>query len=208
MKSVFLAGEDDVTKACLRRLISTYSPQTVISGELPGRGGEIKSLISNFNELSKEYPVLLLVDLDNNGCAPSLKESYLNGIQQTENFIFNVAYDEAEAWLMADKTNFSTYFKFPEKLIPSRTNVGTRRRPYHELDFKYKSSLFLVKELMAKSMDQNLIKMMVPKYDSYKGPEYNSAIIPFINEHWNIEEARLNSDSLNRTILRLISFLN
>lgn len=36
-----------------------------------------------------------------------------------------------------------------------------------------------------------------------KGPEYNVAILPFVKNIWNIDEAMKNSDSLSRMVLRL-----
>lgn len=36
-----------------------------------------------------------------------------------------------------------------------------------------------------------------------KGPEYNIAILPFIREKWDIENACLHSDSLQRMVSRI-----
>jgi len=207
MKSIILAGEDAVTKTCLRKIINHCDPETIVLNELPARGGQLKSLINNLNKLSIDIPVILLTDLDNNDCAPSLKSTLLQGIEQNNNFIFNIACDEAEAWLMSDKKNFSKYFKIPISSIPQKSNMGNRRKPYYELDFKYKSSLFLVNEVIKKSKDEKLIKMMTPDKGSYKGPEYNTAILPFINSSWDIEQAKLNSDSLTKTVDRINRFL-
>lgn len=207
MKSIYLAGEDDVTKACLKKIVLNYAPQTQIITELPARGGQLKSLITNFNRLAEDNPVLLLMDLDNNNCAPHLKEESFKGLTQSNNFIFNIACDEAESWLMADIKTFSDYFKVPVGLIPAPKNIGSILRPYKELDFKYKSSLFLVMELIIHSTDSTFIKMMVPKKGASKGPEYNRAILPFIENHWNIEHARTNSESLDRAVKRIANFL-
>lgn len=49
-----------------------------------------------------KFPVILLTDLDADNCAPELKRKLLGGLEQAENLVFNVAVDEAEAWLMAD----------------------------------------------------------------------------------------------------------
>jgi len=207
MESIYVAGEDDVTKACIKKIISHCAPNSKIITELPARGGQLKSSIEKFNNLSLTSPVILLMDLDASTCAPQLKTECFKGIDQSENFIFNIACDEAEAWLMSDRKTFSKYFKVPVDMIPSVGNMGTRLKPYKELSFKYKSSLFLTTELILKSTDGNYIKMMKPKTGASKGPEYNMAIIPFINDHWNIDEARLNSDSLNKTILRVEKYI-
>ncbi|PWK74143.1 uncharacterized protein DUF4276 [Mucilaginibacter oryzae] len=207
MESIYIAGEDDVTKACLRKIISHYAPDSKIITELPARGGQLKSLIENFNKLSLAYPVILLMDLDAANCAPLLKAECFKGIKQSNSFIFNIACDEAEAWLMSDRSTFAKYFKVPLDSIPAVGNIGSKMKPYKELAFKYKSSLFLTRDLILKSTDSNYIKMMHPKVGASKGPEYNMAIIPFIDSHWDIEEARLNSDSLNKTILRIEKYI-
>ena len=42
-----------------------------------------------------------------------------------------------------------------------------------------------------------------PKDKNSKGKEYNTAVVPFIQDVWNPEVARAASDSLNRMIIRL-----
>ena len=80
MKEVFLAGEDEVTKAIIRRTVAEYAPNLRVKMELPARGGELKSKIVNFNNLSLTDPVILLTDLDAENCAPAAKERMLAGI--------------------------------------------------------------------------------------------------------------------------------
>lgn len=203
MKSIFLAGEDDVTKACIKKIIYHCDPETVIITDLPARGGQLKSLINQFNRLSLDNPVILLTDLDNNSCPPELISKLFQGIVKEPDFVFNIACDEAESWLMADKENFCNYFGIPIQAIPGIVNIGSALRPYHELGFPVKSSFYLVNNIIPLSNQDKTIKMMAPAKGSYKGPEYNSAITPFITNHWNIENASVNSDSLRKCVSRI-----
>ena len=63
--------------------------------------------------------------------------------------------------------------------------------------------MYLTHELIRKSKDLEYIQQLTPKKNAAKGPEYNSCILPFIQSAWNINNARQNSDSLNRMILRI-----
>ena len=108
MKEIYIVGEDDITKAVVRRLVRDYAPALSIKGELPARGGQLKSLIKNFNILSTTVPVVLLEDLDTEDCAPLARKKLMGTNVQQEDFIINIAVDEAEAWLYADAKNLAS----------------------------------------------------------------------------------------------------
>ena len=74
-----------------------------------------------------------------------------------------------------------------------------------EIDTPCKTSLHLTHFLMKESKDVEKQKQLLVEGSSKcKGKEYNSALIPFIKEKWNIEAARLNSYSLDGMIRRVI----
>ena len=52
MKKVYIVGEDDVTKAIIRKIMGKYAPALEIQAELPARGSEIKHKIPEFNALA------------------------------------------------------------------------------------------------------------------------------------------------------------
>jgi len=199
---VYIVGEDAVTTSIIKRILIYCSDCFEIISELPARGGQVKSKIKEFNELSNFYPVVLLIDLDNDDCAPLLLNRLIEN--KNDNFIFNIAVDEAEAWLMADKEGFSTYFKLKPEDMPSacKTKQGGKKALI-EMEFPYKSSMFLTHDLINKSKSVEYKQQLTPKRGASKGPEYNSCILPFIQSAWNIDNARQNSDSLNRMILRI-----
>ena len=202
--NVYISVEDAVTKAVVERLLGYCSPRLKVFKDIPARGGEIKNKISSLIKLSENKPVVVLIDLDNNGCAPALKSQLLHSEKTNADFIFNVAIDEAEAWLMADRENFSKYFHFPIDLIPcsSKSKMG-EMKALQELCFPMKSSWVLTHEFMSHSTDSELKAQMVATGTASKGKEYNSAILPFIADFWDIDAASKESDSLRRMITRL-----
>jgi len=199
---VYIVGEDAVTFAVIKRILTYCSPDFEIIIELPARGGSVKSKIQEFNKLSETHPVVLLIDLDYHDCAPQLIERLIK--DKNDDFIFNIAVDEAEAWLMADRDGFASYFKIKIEDMPyaHQTNQGGRKRLI-EMSFDYKSSMYLTQELIKKSKSPEHVQQLTPKKNAAKGPLYNECMLPFIQNAWNIDNARQNSDSLNRMILRL-----
>ncbi|MDR3246240.1 MAG: hypothetical protein LBT50_07390 [Prevotellaceae bacterium] len=199
---VYIVGEDPVTYAIIKKALAYCAEDFEIIAELPARGGQIKSKMTEFNTLSSYYPVILLMDLDNNGCAPQFVGKMIT--DKNQNFIINVAVDEAEAWLMADRKGFADYFKIMMSDMPSayQTKQGGRKSVI-EMNFAYKSSMYLTHELIKKSKNSEFVQQLTPKEGAAKGPEYNSCILPFIQTAWNIDNARQNANSLDRMIIRL-----
>lgn len=203
---VHIVGEDQVTSSVIKRILTHCSDDFEII-QFPesyprGGGGQIKNNIPKYNRLSETHPVVLLIDLDNNGCAPLLIKKLIK--DKNHDFIFNIAVDEAEAWLMADREGFATYFKIKMEDMPSshQTKQGGRKT-VTEMDFDYKSSWFFTHILIQKSENPEFIQQLAPKERASKGPEYNSCVLPFIETAWSVENARQNSDSLSRMISRI-----
>lgn len=206
MRDVYIAGEDEATRAVIIRLINDYAPNLHILGELPARGSQIKAKIPNFNVLAHSFPVILLTDLDNEPCAPIGKNNLLGGLVQEPNFVINIAIDEVEAWLMADKEGFARYFGIPIAKMPNsimQKMSGHKELP--EIFVPVKSSWLFTHDLMQYSTNvEKKAQVAVSLKDkNSKGKEYNSAVVPFIKDVWNPDVARVASDSLNRMIVRL-----
>lgn len=201
---VYISGEDEVTKAIIERLLSYCSPKFTVLKSIPARGGQIKSKISELNNLSKVRPVIMLTDLDATDCAPTLKKALLKDMVQNKNFLINIAVDEGEAWLMADRKGFAEFLEVDEDVIPNSTmqKMGGRKALV-EMDFSAKSSWILTHSIALKSRNVELRAQVGAQGKASKGPEYNVAILPFVKNIWNIDEAMKNSDSLSRMVLRL-----
>ena len=200
---VYIVGEDDATREIIKRVLTYCSNDFEIISELPARGGQIKQQILNFNTLSLTFPVILLIDLDEKDCAPTLIRQFFSDSIKNNHFIFNIVIDEAEAWLMADRTNFSKFFKVPIEKIPFPKKIRNKKEFYLEMDFPYKSSYYMVNQIIPNSRVKEFKDQMIPQNGAKKGKEYNSALTPFIRKQWDIDNARLNSDSLNRMINRI-----
>lgn len=180
--SVFISGEDAVTIAVIKRLLDFVSPRFSILQTIPARGGEVKRKVLESNTLAKDYPVIMLLDLDQ-GCAPSLKNSLLQGEPQSKHFLMNISVDEAEAWLMADRIGFASYFGIGVDKIPvpkmQRQGGAVARL---EMDFPImKSSLVLTHQLAllsSKTEIRRKIGVAVPNGPK-KGKEYNIMMLLF-----------------------------
>ena len=199
---VTIVGEDRATKEVITRLINHIGGIQIFR-ELPARGGKIKSLLNNFNLLSTIQPVILLTDLDQYSCPPELLTNWFQRLPRNENFHVRVAVDEAEAWLMADREGFSQHFNIPLEYIPKSVARSRIRPDQNEMNFPYKSSLYLIREIVPHSRTKSIRESLQPSGGSNKGPLYNSTITKFIKNIWNIENACENSYSLRKTIFRL-----
>jgi hypothetical protein len=205
--NVYIVGEDPVTYAIIKRILAYCSDDFKILSELPARGGQIRSQIEKFNELSLAHPVILLTDLDADTCAPQLIKKIIK--DKNEHFILNIAVDEAEAWLMADREGFAEYFKIKiEDMPPAHQTKQGGRKALTEMKFNYKSSRFLTYELVEKIRHTEFKQQLTPKKGATKGPEYNSCLLPFIQNKWDISTARRNANSLDRMIGRIQNLIS
>lgn len=204
MKDVYIAGEDEATKAVIIRLLRDYAPSLHVVGELPARGSQVKTKISNYNRLAGSIPVILLTDLDNEPCGPISKNKLLGAIVQEPKFVINIAVDEVEAWLMADRDGFARYFGIPINQMPISTiQKMSGCKPLPEISVSVKSSWLFTHSLMQNSTNAEKKAQVAvsPTDKNSKGKEYNTAVVPFIQNVWNPEVARAASDSLNRMIV-------
>ena len=205
MKEVYVVGEDSVTQGIVRRIIRDYAPDLYVKGLLPARGSEIKNKMESFNKFSLTYPVILLSDMDTDDCAPLAKANLIKGMSsQNEEFIVNIAVDEAEAWLFADIKGFAKYLGVAEEHMPQPLEQkfgGSKKRM--EMDIPLKAFYLLTHKVIVESNKKDLKEQIFAPGKACKGPEYNPALLPFIEKDWNIEEARKNSYSLDGMIKRI-----
>jgi len=204
MTDIIIVGEDDVTREIIKRLLKEAAHPFRIIREEPARGGEIKNKTLMYNVL--DMPVIILTDLDTHDCPPSLISEWFKDLSVNPDLIFRIAYGEAESWLMADIEGFSGFLQISREHIPDVRNIDRRNPENVEPIFPYKPSLYLMRELAQHSIDNDLKRKLTPRKLAKKGPEYNSAIIPFIRYHWNIEAAARNSYSLRKAVRRIDEF--
>lgn len=201
--NVDIVGEDPVTQHVVERLIKLYRKDIVIVNRLPARGGQIQDLAPKYNKIGS--PIIMLTDLDAYDCPPSMINAWFKE-KLSEDFLFRIACTETETWLMADREGFAKWLSIDIARIPGAKEMDRKNKRNVELAFKYKPSLYLMKDLAAHSTNEQLREMLTPREGAKKGPAYNQAIIPFIDNAWNVEAAMKNSYSLQNAVSRIAEF--
>jgi len=194
-REIQLVVEDELSGIVLRKLVEQSSNELSVSRVLPMRGfGNIKSGIQRFMNASNVIPHIVLTDLDQCECAPSLMNSWGVNIT-TQNLLFRVAVREVEAWLLADREGMSKYLNLPLAKMPL----------YPEMENDPKQTLI---NLVRKCKSRRFVEELVPATGSSAstGPLYNARMGGFVRDCWNIERAVVNSDSLSRAVKRISTF--
>lgn len=194
-RDVLLVVEDELSGVVLRKLVEQFGKGLSVYNVLPMGGfGQIKNGVQRFKNASKAVPHIILTDLDQRDCAPSLLRDW--GIEAvSKDLLFRVAVREVEAWLLADREGVSQYLDIPLAKMP--------HKPEQEIDPK--QALF---SLVRKCKKRSLIGELLPAAGSRAsiGPLYNTRMGSFARDNWNVQRAVLNSDSLSRAIKRISAF--
>jgi hypothetical protein len=187
------AVEGAVDEAVLKRLVVETGGQI---GSIYGMRGKefLRQRIRSYNHAARFHPWVILVDLNQEtDCPPPLKAIWL---PIPERFMcFRIAVREIEAWLLADRERFASFFKVrlsdvpidPESLPdPKQTTI----------------------ELVRRSRNRDLRLDMVPRPGSGLkiGPAYVSRLIEFASDPqrgWRPRIAARSSDSLGRALHRI-----
>lgn len=158
--------------------------------------GKLKNGMAKFREASRSLPHILLTDLDRYPCPPALLESW-GATELPETFLFRIAVREVEAWLLADRVGIAEFLYVDLQKVP--------HAPEAEEDPKR-----TLINLARKSRKKRLSREIVPAIGSAApiGPLYNLHFMVFVNSRWDVDRARQIAPSLNRTVLRLSSFLS
>ena len=193
---VYYGGEDQVTKLIAKQLIR-YAAQlegiddiTLDDANPRDYGTRALEKLKLIIRLSVAAPIVCVFDSDGDCVVELLKKQHL---------AINIAVDEGEAWLMADKKNFSDYFGLKLSLIPDKKENS------HELSesIPYKTSLYFLQQLVPHSRKKKVLNNLTCERPGKKPPTYNALWAEFIEKHWDIDIASHNSDSLLRAITRV-----
>jgi hypothetical protein len=193
MKYFILATEDELSEAVGYRLIDEIGFS--VSDTLGKRGsGYLKSKISDFCQIAKHQPVLLITDLDRTVCPSLLRTRWLQGRGCPNGLIFRIAVQEIEAWLLADHSamqallgNYSNRkFEIADSVRdPKDTLLNLARRAPRNV----RSDLIINRGAIAS-----------------QGLGYNARLCDFVKNRWDPARAELRSSSLQRARLRLKQF--
>ncbi len=180
------AVEGTTDEAVLRRLVEFAGGHL---GAVYGKNGKtsLKPRVRAYNEAARHSPWIILVDLDHDAnCGPELKAEWLPTL--SPQMCFRVAVREMEAWLLADRQRFSSYFKVQVTRIPQ----------YPETLADPKA---MVIQLVSHSRNAQVRQDMLPTPGGGRsvGPAYTARIIEFAAS-WRPEVAAEFSPSLASAI--------
>ncbi len=193
----FLATEDPLSKALATKLLSHCFGNIEIAADLGQRGNSQMFMDMRDNKycrLAKQHPILVLTDLDQNSCAPTLKERWCNGLALPAKLFFRIVVREAEAWLLADAEGFSSVSGIGKGKLPR--DVETLNSPKEQM-------LSLVRKYGNRS-----IKEILPNLRSASkvSPSYNNILVECVKNNWDPKRGSARSLSLKKAIDRLNEF--
>ncbi len=184
-----LVVEDVLSEGVLRKLLRRFSPKFSVVSCLGKEGyGFIKKNLPAFNEAATRNCFVVMADLDDNGCAASLRKLW-HSAPFHPNLLFRVAVIEVEAWLLADRRGFARYLAVDRERIPRKSQ-----------DIRHPKEF--VVELARRSGKKPVRESLLPRTGrrGRVGPDYNGCLLRYVDRHWNFEAARRNSDSLDRAL--------
>jgi hypothetical protein len=191
--------EDEPSHLAMLKMLSFFPDVFSEHIAIPCYGyGKIKKRIAAYNQAAKYQFFFILTDLDKYECAPALINEWLPSEQTEHNpqLFFRVAVHEIESWLLADRENFAEFFAVNKNLIPME--------PDKEIDPKK-----AVVSLASKSRKRSIKEAIIP-IDEYAsiGPEYNMAFRNYIQNYWDISNARKHSPSFEKAMQALEKIVN
>jgi hypothetical protein len=192
---VNLAVEDALSEAVLRRLLADAGRGYAV-GTAYGRSGNgyLRRTTTGWNRAARSVPFVLLTDLDDADCPPTLIGDWLPDVRHA-NLIFRVAVREVEAWLLGDSIHLAKYLGCPLNKMPD--DPDTLSDPKRTLI-----------DLARQSRFTEIRNRVVPKARSTakQGPDYNACLSAFVARFWNSADAAHKSPSLTRTVAHLSKF--
>ena len=165
-------------------------------GPVYGKRGKslLKQRINGYNNAAHHHPWIVLIDLNHEAdCPPPLKAVWLP--VPGPFMCFRIAVREVEAWLIADRERFASFFRVRLSDVPADPELVNDPKE-------------VVIELSRRSRSRDIRLDMVPRPGSGRkiGPAYVSRLIEFVSDPqrgWRPERAARSSDSLNRSLTRI-----
>ncbi|WP_157655410.1 DUF4276 family protein [Burkholderia ubonensis] len=185
-----LATEDEISEQVGLRLIRDSGFEVGLC--LRNRGnGYLRKRVSNFCEMAKTQPVLLITDLDQIKCPEELIKDWLGTRNKPDNLIFRIAVREIESWLLADHEGIRHLFG--RKTLKLPVDPDDLADP--------KQTLLRLAENAVREVRDDLV---VSKGSvAAQGLGYNSRLSDWIRDSWDPERASSRSSSLKRTQISL-----
>ena len=195
MKYLTCVYEDLLTASVIKRLVNEFNNKITITQEINAHGfGKIKRDILKYNNAAKNKPFLIITDLDKKECAISLIDDWFSNTKKESELIFRVAVKEIDAWILADKKGIAKALNISSDIIPSEPE-------------KIDNPKELLMQLAKKSKCRKIREEFPPKdFFAHQGPLYNILLTDFVNNEWNLNEAKLHSRSLEKAYMAIKRF--
>ena len=154
---------------------------------------KIQSKVRGFNKTSIGAIYLVLVDFMDTGlgCPAEVVLQWVPYRQS--NLLFRIVVRELESWLLADKENLADFLNISAAKIPADPEL-------------LKDPKLTLVNLARSSRSRSIREALVPDSGSTTAKEgrlYTSEMIRFIQQRWDIANARCNSESLDKCCSRL-----
>ncbi len=154
---------------------------------------KIQSKVRSFNQTSVSAFYLVLVDFMDTGlaCPAEVVSQWVP--YRRPNLLFRVVVRELESWLLADRENLADFLNVSFAKIPADPE-------------KLNDPKLSLVNLARLSRSKSVREALVPEPGSATtrvGRLYTSEMTRFIEEYWDITNARSNSESLNKCCNRL-----
>jgi hypothetical protein len=191
--------EDEPSAEVLKKLVEFQNAQAESSRihfregfpKVLGGYGQIKKRAQALLQMARsEIYTLVLTDLDQGDCAPTLIRTWFSiapkqPVGLPHHLFFRVAVREIEAWIMADRNELAQFLSIPVANFPKAPD--DLQDPKREL-------LGIIRRKGHRAWHRE----MLPRGTANVGPRYNEKICEFIVERWKLERAVPNSPSLCR----------
>ena len=191
LNSIILAVEDELSEAISTKILNSFGIEIrIVLRE--GGNAYLRQKSPELNRAASGMDVFLLTDLNSlQDCPLGLIHSWIKG-PINPRFFFRVAVMEVESWIMADRVGFANFLSIPIHRIPFPTDAILNPKE-------------LLVSLARRSRKRRLRDELVPEPGAKipVGYGYNTRLMEFIQEHWNLERAASVSPSLKRTLDRI-----
>jgi hypothetical protein len=194
-------AEDEPSCAVIKRLVQFYNERDncvqrlgFVSGFPENYRGvdRIRSKMpAIINMADAGLTVLVLVDLDQTECAPTLLRQWPATSRRVDSMPsrlwLRIAQREVESWVLADRTAFARFLGISTANIPVAPD---------SLDDPKQHLLNIVRAKCRKKRFRD----MLPSRNAPIGLTYNQVLVEFIEASWSPERAAENSASLRKAI--------
>jgi hypothetical protein len=181
----------------LRQLLTQANPQLTATVCYGKRGREyVRQNLPRFNLAARHQPFIVLADLEQDECAPTLIQTWLpTGLHSQ--LVLRVAVRTIESWLLADQKAFADF------LGVSIHHASFPRDP-EALDHPKQVVVNLARRSRFRQLREDLVP--APNSTSHVGKNYVGRLTQFVLNEWQAERARAHAPSLERAFRALQKF--